>query len=187
MMKEKKDDILPAGPLMIEHRLIERMISPMKKELENIRKNKKANPDFIKRLIDFLRTYADRCHHGKEEDILFERLKEKPISEEHRKIMEKLLSDHVRGRKLVAGLDEATERYRKGRKDSLSGIDESLEGLITLYPQHIDKEDNHFFLPVMEYFDKVERDEMLEQFSVFDKNLIHEKYKKIMKKMESET
>jgi len=186
-MKKEKENILPAGPLMIEHRLIERMIEPARRQLENVRKNKKTDTDFLENLIDFISIYADKCHHGKEEDILFERLKEKPTSEEHTKIMGKLLSDHMHGRELVADLREAVKKYREGQSDSLSDIGRSLEGLIKLYPQHIDKEDNHFFLPVMEYFDKKEQDDMLAQFKEFDKTLIHEKYKEVMERMESGT
>lgn len=61
----------PIGPLMIEHRLIERMISEMKNETERIRNGEKPDLSFIETAVDFIRTYADACHHGKEEDILF--------------------------------------------------------------------------------------------------------------------
>jgi len=61
----------PRGPLMIEHRLIEKMLHITSKELALIKKNKKVNSIFIDTFVDFIRIYADRTHHGKEEDILF--------------------------------------------------------------------------------------------------------------------
>jgi len=78
----------PIGPLMIEHRLIERMIGLMSQELERIRNNIAVDPEFafvdpvfIDTAVDFLRIYADRCHHGKEEDILFAELAAKDLAD----------------------------------------------------------------------------------------------------------
>ena len=65
-------NLLPIGPLMREHRLIERMVKLMEEEMRKISETKEINPDFIDVAINFVRTYADKCHHGKEEDILFE-------------------------------------------------------------------------------------------------------------------
>jgi len=61
----------PIGPLMREHRLIERMIALMGREIEQINASGKVNTGFLMVAVDFIRTYADRTHHGKEEDILF--------------------------------------------------------------------------------------------------------------------
>jgi len=71
--------MMPAGPLMIEHRLIERMIKLMEKEIAHMKKENRADIVFIDAAVDFIRTYADRCHHGKEEDILFRDLAKKKI------------------------------------------------------------------------------------------------------------
>ena len=67
----------PIGALMIEHRLIERMIELMRLERESMSKHAKADTHFIEHAVDFIRTYADKCHHGKEEDILFRQLMDK--------------------------------------------------------------------------------------------------------------
>ena len=71
---------------MIEHRLIERMMTLMARELTRIKDNAAVEPEFafvdpvfIDTAVDFIRTYADRCHHGKEEDLLFEALAAKEI------------------------------------------------------------------------------------------------------------
>ena len=60
----------PIAPLMIEHREIERLIALMQKEGDRIKEDKLTDVDFIDDCIDFIKTYADRCHHGKEENIL---------------------------------------------------------------------------------------------------------------------
>jgi hemerythrin-like domain-containing protein len=173
--------MLPIGPLMIEHRLIERMISVMQSELQGIEKSKKADSVFIETAVDFIKTYADRCHHGKEEDILFRELKGKNVSDEHKQIMDQLVEDHKWGRKTTARLVEANESYRKGDESSLSTITECMRLLVEFYPKHIEIEDKRFFIPVMEYFSKNEQDAMLKEGYEFDQKLIHERYQNIVK------
>jgi hemerythrin-like domain-containing protein len=99
--------MLPIGPMMIEHRLIERMIKIMESEVKRIEKEGVLNLVVIDQAVDFIRTYADRCHHGKEEGILFRELEKKNISGDHKKILDELLEEHKLGRKLTASLAEA--------------------------------------------------------------------------------
>lgn len=54
------------GPLMIAHRLIERMLWVIKDVLAEIESIHKVNPFFVDIAVDFIRVYADRTHHGKE-------------------------------------------------------------------------------------------------------------------------
>ncbi len=177
--------MMPAGPLMIEHRLIERMVGLLKIQKKNIEQNNKADVIFLCRAVDFFRSYADRCHHGKEEDILFKALAEKRISEGHAVILDELLKEHVNARKIVGRLAGAVDGYHNGGlAKSLEDIKECLGELTQLYPAHIEKEDKHFFLPCMDYFSKQERDSMLERFWKFDQQLIHEKYKKVVEEFE---
>jgi len=169
--------MMPIGPLMIEHRLIERMIEAMREELLLIEKEKKVDPGLIEMAVDFIRTYADRCHHGKEEDILFRDLGVKKLTDEHRHTMEELVEEHRFGRKVTARLVEANTRYVQGNQEALSVITDCIRSLIEFYPKHIEKEDKHFFIPCMEYFSEVEKEAMLKEEWEFDKSLIHEKYR----------
>jgi len=161
---------------MSEHRLIERMVAQVKGELERVEKDKVVDPKFIDLVVDFFRTYVDRCHHGKEEDILFRNLAGKRPSDEHRGIMNELIAEHVYARKTVSELMEANERHAQEGTDVLTEIQAILRRLTELYPAHIEKEDKHFFYPVMDYFNKQELDAMLQEFWEFDRKLIHEKY-----------
>jgi hemerythrin-like domain-containing protein len=170
----------PIAPLMIEHRLIERMIKAMSDELEHMETTGKADPEFIETAADFMRTYADRCHHGKEEDILFRDLKKKTMSQEHEKMMNGLIEEHRWGRKTARDLLEAKERYHQGDTKALSTIENSIRFLVDFYPSHIEKEDKRFFLPVMEYFSREEKDAMLKEEYEFDRQFIQEKYRTIV-------
>ena len=172
--------MMPVGPLMIEHRLIERMIKVMSDELEKIKKHGKADTVFIETAVDFIRIYADRCHHGKEEDILFRDLAKKKISDEHERIMQELIEEHKMGRNNVQKLVAAKEKYDQGNKDVLKDIVSNIEMLVKFYPKHIEKEDKHFFLPCIDYFTTEEKDKMLDEMWEFDRKMIHEKYGKVV-------
>jgi hemerythrin-like domain-containing protein len=179
--------MMPIGPLMIEHRLIERIVPLLKDEIRKVKEKNKADPVFIEVTVDFFRTYADRCHHGKEEDILFRDLEKKKLSAEHKKIMNELVEEHTFARKTVGKLVSSKENYMQGKSDALKDVIKYMEDLAKLYPAHIEKEDKRFFIPVMEYFSKQEQDAMLQEFWEFDRNMIHEKYKKTMEQLESRT
>ena len=176
--------MMPIAPLMIEHRLIERMIKVMKNEIEMIRETGKARPEFIDEAVDFIRTYADRCHHGKEEDILFKQLSERKVSDHHKQMVDELLEEHARARALTGNLVAAKERYVAGEAEAFRDIAAVMLTLVDFYPVHIEKEDRHFFIPCMEYFSSHEQDVMLEAFWEFDRTLIHDKYRSVIERFE---
>lgn len=169
----------PIGPLMWEHRLIEKMLASFLWHIDKIEKSKKVNFTVIDMAVDFIKTYADRTHHGKEEEILFRDLAKKKLTPELKKIMQELLEEHVWGRKTTAGLVVAKEKYLSGDENKLTEIIDLARQLANFYPRHIEKEDKHFFYPCQEYFTKEEQEKMLVEFWEFDRKMIHEKYNKV--------
>lgn len=208
---------MPVGPLMAEHRIIEKLMPPIRQAVEGGRRDGRIDLRFVDLVLDFIRTYADRCHHGKEEDILFKALEWKPLAAEHRATLNELIEEHKMGRQRVRELREAAEAYRRaggdrggdvtgdgagsggggeggrdgsggraGGGDALLIILDRLEFLATFYPGHIQKEDHHFFVPVMDYFDDAERAAMIEAEREFDMSLIHELYRERVESLEFE-
>lgn len=167
----------PIGPLMHEHRLIERLLRLLEREVQHIESGKKPDSSFIDQAVDFFRIYADRCHHGKEEDILFRELAKKPLSAEEQKVLAELVEEHLQGRSLVQAIHETNLTVaRCGSPASAEALLPLLRRLIEFYPVHIEKEDKRFFHPIMNYFSRQEMDAMLREFEEFDRKLIHEKY-----------
>ncbi len=182
----------PIGPLMIEHRLIERMVALMSQELERIRTNIAVDPEFafvdpvfIDTAVDFLRIYADRCHHGKEEDILFAELANKDLAPDLKKTMDDLTAQHVQARQYTGELVKAKENYLRQESEAVNQILSYLDRLTSMYPQHITTEDRHFFIPCMEYFTAEEKDAMLEKMWEFDRKMIHERYEGVVSAIEN--
>jgi len=174
----------PAGPLMAEHRVIERMLKVLEGQLTVMAETRAVDPGLIDTAVDFIRTYADRCHHGKEEDILFSQLADKPLGDDLAASMAGLVTDHVHGRKMTRSLAEANDRYRSGDTAAISDIESCVRDLTEFYPVHIEKEDRHFFKPCLEYFTDAEKQAMLAEFDEFDRALIHEKYRSIVEELE---
>ncbi|MBW2604101.1 MAG: hemerythrin domain-containing protein [Deltaproteobacteria bacterium] len=172
------------GPLMIEHRLIERMLSVIKDVLSKIESQHKVDPVFVDIAVDFIRVYADLTHHGKEEDILFRELSNKPLSVEDQRVMKELIEDHMVGRQTTIALVEANTRYRNGDETALSVIADKLQTLIDFYPKHIEKEDKVFFPSSRAYFTDEEDQSMLAEFWEFDRKMIHDKYKSVVERLE---
>jgi hemerythrin-like domain-containing protein len=170
---------------MIEHRIIERMIAMIEKSLDEIESTKKVDPKFVDTAVDFIRMYADRTHHGKEEDILFSDLSERDMSDKDRKMMEDLIEEHAFARKTTKALVAANERYRNGDETALTDVADNLRTLAEFYPKHIDKEDNEFFPASREYYTNEEEQAMLDEFWEFDRKMIHEKYKLLVEELES--
>jgi hemerythrin-like domain-containing protein len=169
---------------MIEHRIIERMIGIMKDEIKVLKVSKNPNAVFIDTTVDFLRMYADATHHGKEEDILFRELKKKKLSPEHQAQMEDLINDHIIGRKTTAELVDARNKFFNGDTSAANTILEKMQFLTEFYPKHIEKEDKHFFIPVMKYFSLQEQQAQLEEGHIFDRKMIHKKYDKLVGELE---
>jgi hemerythrin-like domain-containing protein len=169
---------------MREHRLIERMVKQLETELGRINASQRCEPSFIDIAVDFFRFYADRTHHDKEEDILFAALAEKRLAKEHRETMAELIADHAFARKTIGRLVSAKEKYVSGSTASLVDITDCITELVKLYPRHIEKEDNHFFYPFLQYLNHQEQDEMLDRFWEFDRSMIHHKYQQVLVELE---
>ncbi len=176
--------VLPIGPLMIEHRLIERMINIMRKQMDKIQENGSVDPKFIETTVNFIQIYADQCHHGKEENILFRALAKKKLKPDDQQLMDELIADHALGRKLTGQLVEAKERYETGDTAVIMTIVSTMQQLVNFYPKHIEKEDKVFFKNAMKYFTKEEKDAMLEEEYEFDKIVIHVVYGNIVAGLE---
>ncbi len=166
----------PRGPLMIEHRLIEKMLEIADREVRTMEETSFVDPVFIDGMVDFIRVYADRTHHGKEEDILFKELGKKGLDSADAEMMVALIQEHRMAREAVKDLVHAKETYLSGEIEALVDVREKMQWLIGFYPVHIAKEDKTFFPNTEKYFDREELDAMLSDFRQFDALMIHEKY-----------
>ena len=164
--------------LMEEHRIIEKTLNMFEAEIKRISEENHIDPISMYVSIDFIRTYVDQAHHGKEEDILFRDLSKKDLLPEHVKIMNELIEEHKYARSIIGNWMGANNRYLDG-DDTSQEIISYLKEVTQFYPQHIKKEDEHFYYAIADYFGAEEHDKMIRDFEEFDKNVLRWKYRKL--------
>ncbi len=174
----------PVGPLMIEHRLIERMLALLTREHRRIIETGNVDYEFLDASILFLKTFVDKLHHEKEENILFKELAEKPLSQEDRKMLNELIEEHRRTRKAVERL-EGARRQQVDKKLAIMEITNQMETLTKWYPVHIEKEDRHFFVSSMNYLSEQEQTAMLEKSREFDRSFTQNQFVGIITELEA--
>ena len=176
--------MLAVDLLITEHRLIERGIAVLTKQRDRLNAGGALDTELMEIVVDFTRTYADRTHHGKEEEILFRDLGKKPLSAQLRRTTDDLVLEHAHIRNRVTQLVAAKELYLKGSREALRKVIEVLNELLVYYAAHIEKEEKHFFQPAMEYFTDDEKARMSAEMTEYDSRIIHEKYTRIIEALE---
>lgn len=174
----------PRGLLMIEHRLIEKVLSVAQQKALSMTELD-YQPAFVETIVDFIKTYADRTHHGKEEDILFAELAKKKLEDDHLLIMKELIDEHRQARAKVKEVVELNEKFKKGDRRVVPAITSAIIWLAGFYPAHIRKEDAVFFPGTEPQFRQDELEDLLHRFYEFDRMMIHEKYQKMYQAIRS--
>jgi hemerythrin-like domain-containing protein len=127
-----------------EHRIIVNVLQCLEKIVEEAEQKGKLNEASATTAIHFLRNFADRCHHAKEEDRLFVVLEQSGIPREGGPLGV-MLMEHDFGRKHVKAMAESVSKAAQGDQDALHEFTENAGGLIALLRSHIDKEDQVLF------------------------------------------
>jgi hemerythrin-like domain-containing protein len=170
-----------------EHRVILRMIKILLVASDKLEKGEAVSPDVFRKAVDFVRVFADRCHHGKEEGELFPLLERKGILK-HRGPIAVMLMEHEQGRLFVKGLNEAVEKYEEGDKTAKNAIVENARGYADLLDQHIYKEDNILYPMGSKVLSEADNRELLEKFEGIEKDIIgegkHEYYLRMIANLE---
>lgn len=130
--------------LMDEHRLIQKVLDWGEAEIARIDEGRPPDTAKLIQAVDFIRNFADGCHHAKEEGLLFKRLVEKGMPAQGGPIAV-MLHEHELGRAHVAALADALAEADRGEARALAALREHLAGYIALLRAHIHKEDHALF------------------------------------------
>jgi len=142
----------------------------------------------LEQLIEFFATFVDRCHHGKEEELLFPALEEVGVSKEGGPIGV-MLKEHQLGRDAVAKMKATLVRYRDGDRKAAGDLVHHARAYIALLDQHIDKENNVLFVLADNNLSKEKQMELWEGFETIETQKIgpgkHEAFHKMIESLES--
>jgi hemerythrin-like domain-containing protein len=134
-----KADITQA--LVDEHQLILRMITLLERNASRTADGSYTNWQFYLDGIDFIRNYADRFHHAKEEDVLFEALVKNGMPREHSPVAA-MLMEHEQGRSYVSAMEVAAREAMEGLSGREQTIADNALAYAALLRDHIAKEDD---------------------------------------------
>lgn len=124
-----------------EHQLILRMLALLEKNTKGTEEGTFEDYRFYLDGVDFIRNYADRFHHAKEEDVLFEAMVANGMPRANSPI-EAMLMEHDQGRAFVRGMEEAARRALDGEPGQNEAIVANARGYLELLREHIAKEDD---------------------------------------------
>ena len=178
----------PTEDLINEHKALKVMLSIMSKIAEDIIANKIFYIEDVEKIVDFLQTFADKCHHGKEETSLFPALVLAGIQKENGPIGV-MLQEHTLGRGYIKELIRGLENCKLG--DTCSGklIAANLTNYVNLLQNHIHKEENVLFPMANKTLSEQKQKEISEQFEKIEVEVVghgvHEKYHELLNQLKS--
>ena len=126
--------------LMSEHRLIEQVLDALEGFAEDVVRRGATEKEELGRFVTFAREFADACHHGKEEDILFAAMVEAGFPKNGGPIAV-MLYEHDQGRALVGVLKARAEQAGPWSDADRQEIAEVARGYSAMLHAHIHKED----------------------------------------------
>ncbi len=165
--------------LIEEHRVIERALNSLETVVNRLDNGKPVQPEFFLSAVDFIRGFADGCHHQKEEGILFVRLEEQGIPTQGCPLGV-MLAEHQLARQYTRALESAALAMQSGDWKARTNAIESSRGYITLLRQHIHREDTQLF-PMANHVIPADQNDRIwddfEQVEQFETGVdVHEKY-----------
>lgn len=123
-----------------EHENIRRMLKVVRSISYEIMTLGEFDIEDIDDIIDFIRTYADSHHHGKEEDILFKTMDEKIEKLRQAGSITGMYIEHDLGRLYIQSLEKAIKEYDNGSDQARMDIIANAIGYANLLDRHIEKE-----------------------------------------------
>ncbi|AHM57581.1 hemerythrin HHE cation binding domain protein (plasmid) [Peptoclostridium acidaminophilum DSM 3953] len=124
-----------------EHVYIKRMLLVLRKASYAVMQGAQIDYDDFGKMIDFVRGYADRHHHGKEEKLLFNRMVDEIGGAAEKLVKSGMLVEHDLGRLHMNELEAALERVKAGDDESKLDVIANAVSYTHLLHRHIDKED----------------------------------------------
>lgn len=173
-----------------EHRAIEIVLNTMEKAANALDAGKDVDPALIEECVDFVAGFADRCHHLKEEQLLFPLLQQRGITREGGPIGH-ALHDHDEGRKLVKSIRDNIGKWRAGSTDARKDLSESLRHYATFLENHIVKEDDLLFKAASKVLTPEDNERLKREFDEIEEKKIgrgvHEEYHTMLEELKKRT
>ena len=170
-----------------EHEAIEAMLKILEAVLKRLEAGEKTEPEHLGEIVDFFRGFADKCHHGKEEEIFFPALEMAGVPKEGGPIGV-MLKEHDQMRAHMRGLAEAVSGYQAGKPEAREEMMRHASAYTAMLRKHIEKENQVLFKMAEAHLSPEEEKELAERFEVMETEKIgvgtHEKLHAVLERLE---
>lgn len=177
----------PTEILMDEHKAILRLLDVLRKLSQHLQNGNSVSVDTLEKAVDFIRTFADKCHHAKEEYVLFKFMEERGMPR-YGGPVGVMLMEHDQGRSYVGTMAESVEEIKKGNSSAGKKYAENALNFADLLSQHIHKEDNILYPMSEQMMEDGDEEKLLGEFEQSEKERVgegaHEKYLKLLEEIE---
>ncbi|NOX57168.1 MAG: hemerythrin [Planctomycetes bacterium] len=165
--------MLPTDVLRAEHRVIQQVLGCLERMAQKAQSEETLDIQSAKSAIDFFRTFADRCHHGKEEAHLFPAMEAKGFPRDGGPTGV-MLYEHEQGRSHIREMDAAVDAVATGDSAALRRFIRHALAYIELLRAHIDKEDHCLFPMADQAFGESDQQQLREVFERVEREEIGE-------------
>jgi hemerythrin-like domain-containing protein len=182
---------MPTATLILrkEHDAILKMLDATEEAARRIEAGQAVAPETLEGLLEFFRLFADRCHHGKEEDLLFPLLESRGLPR-HGGPTGVMLREHDQGRALVRQMVEAVEASKSGAGDAPARWAEAARAYAELLRAHIAKENDILFVMAENILSPEEQSHLAAEFDKLEVEKMgagtHERLHAVMEKLVAE-
>jgi hemerythrin-like domain-containing protein len=130
----------PTQDLKYEHEIVKHALKILGNLGDKVEAGDKPNTEHLTKILEFITEFVDKCHHGKEEDLLFP-VMERARGAQVKPMISQMLLEHQQGRAFVKNMKQALADYQAGQTQAMARFIENARGYIGLLTSHIMKED----------------------------------------------
>lgn len=158
--------------LRSEHGGVLRMLDIMDAMAARLHADEPVDAGDIEQTIEFLRVFADQCHHTKEETLLFPAMRTAAISSAEETIAV-LIQEHVEARAAVAAIAESAQRLAAG-DTAAADLAAEVTAYTGLLRSHIRREESDCFDPADAGLPAGVQDELIEGYERIERDVVGE-------------
>jgi hemerythrin-like domain-containing protein len=150
--------------LMQEHRIIEQVLAALEGMARLAEQEHQLDAGHARQAVAFIRGYADKFHHAKEEDLLFVEMETAGMPRQGGPLAV-MLHEHDVGRALIGRVANAIEQLAVGDHKALSSFADSAVQFTTLLRGHIQKEDHILYPMADDVLSQASKDGLIADFA----------------------
>jgi len=175
---QEKSPMIPTEVLKEEHRVIETVLTCLEQICHDAVQTGKLDQVSAKEATSFFREFADHCHHGKEEELLFPMLEEKGFSKDEGPTAV-MRQEHETGRQFVRSMLAELDGAAAGEAEALKDFTEAGLRFVDHLREHIQKEDGCLFSMADGILSAADQEALLQEFQKAETKLgpdVHQTY-----------